>query len=108
MTARLLDGKRIADELIENIRHRVRARVRAGGREQVLDLRPGRALSDWYGSTGSVRTAVFSKAGDRVIIAGLQKARPGATVQVSEPEGKPVADAAAEAPGAWRRDDESG
>ena len=30
MTARLLDGKRIADELIENIRHRVRARVRAG------------------------------------------------------------------------------
>ncbi|MFZ1426271.1 MAG: efflux RND transporter periplasmic adaptor subunit [Geminicoccaceae bacterium] len=39
------------------------------------------------------------KAGDRVIIAGLQKARPGATVQVSEPEGKPVADAAgADAP----------
>lgn len=34
------------------------------------------------------------KAGDRVIIAGLQKARPGATVQVSEPEGKPVAEAA--------------
>lgn len=30
MTATLLDGKRIADELIENIRHRVRARVRAG------------------------------------------------------------------------------
>ena len=30
MTARLLDGKRIADELVENIRHRVRARVRAG------------------------------------------------------------------------------
>jgi WD40 repeat protein len=46
-----------------------RARVRAGGREQVLDLRPGRALSDWYGSTGSVRTAVFSKAGDRVMTA---------------------------------------
>lgn len=39
------------------------------------------------------------KAGDRVIIAGLQKVRPGATVQVSEPEGKPVADAAgADAP----------
>lgn len=30
MTAKLLDGKRIADELIENIRHRVRARIRAG------------------------------------------------------------------------------
>jgi methylenetetrahydrofolate dehydrogenase (NADP+)/methenyltetrahydrofolate cyclohydrolase len=30
MTAKLLDGKRIADELIEHIRHRVRARVRAG------------------------------------------------------------------------------
>ncbi len=44
-----------------------RARVRAGGREQVLDLRPGRALSDWYGSTSSVRTAVFSPAGDRVM-----------------------------------------
>lgn len=46
-----------------------RARVRAGGRDQVLDLRPGRALSDWYGSTGSVRTAVFSKTGDRVMTA---------------------------------------
>lgn len=44
-----------------------RARVRGGGREQVLDLRPGRALSDWYGSTGSVRTVVFSKTGDRVM-----------------------------------------
>ena len=39
------------------------------------------------------------KAGERVIVAGLQKVRPGATVEVSEPEGKPVADAAgADAP----------
>lgn len=38
MTARLLDGKRIADELIDDLRRRVDARVRAGG------ARPGLAV----------------------------------------------------------------
>jgi len=32
MTARLLDGKRIADDLISQLRRQVRARIRAGGR----------------------------------------------------------------------------
>ena len=45
MTARLLDGKRIADELIENIRHRVRARVRAGEGAPGLAVASARSYS---------------------------------------------------------------
>jgi len=46
-----------------------RLQVRAGERSQALDLRPGRTLSDWYGSTSSLRTVVFSPDSKRVLTA---------------------------------------
>lgn len=44
-----------------------RLKVRSGERSQVLDLRPGRVLSDWYGSTSSLRSLVFSSDSRRVL-----------------------------------------
>lgn len=46
-----------------------RLKVRSAERSQVLDLRPGRSLSDWYGSTSSLRTVVFSPDSRRVLTA---------------------------------------